>query len=55
MFRCLICQFEAVLDDAIAITERGTCICLRCFARETGSERPVSRELRAAVERVLTA
>lgn len=50
-----MCQFEAVLDDAIAITERGTCICVRCYARETGSERPVSRELQAAVERVLTA
>jgi hypothetical protein len=53
MYRCLICHFTVVLDDAIAVTRRGACICVRCFARETESERPLPRALRQEVERAL--
>lgn len=35
-YRCLICRWGAQLDDAIAITRRGICICLSCYLHETG-------------------
>lgn len=54
MFRCLICHFAVELDDAIAVTRRGTCICVRCFARETDSQHPFSAALRRDVEDALT-
>jgi hypothetical protein len=53
MYRCLICRFEVQLDDAIAATRRGTCICLRCYARETNSEHPLPLSLRREVEQAL--
>ncbi len=55
MYRCLICHFNVELDDAIAATRRGTCICVRCFARETNSEQAVSPALRRDVEDALAA
>jgi hypothetical protein len=52
MLTCLICHFETPLDDAVAPTASGRCVCLRCFIRETRTERamPASlqRELSAA-------
>lgn len=55
MFRCLICHFTVELDDAIAATRRGTCICVRCFARETNSQHALSPALRREVEQALAA
>jgi len=55
MYRCLICGFEVELDDAIAPTRRGTCICVRCYARETKTEHPLPAGLRREVEEALTA
>jgi hypothetical protein len=53
MFTCIICRFEVPLDDAVAPTAAGRCVCLRCFSRETATARPMSkslhRELAAAV------
>jgi hypothetical protein len=55
MYRCLICRFGVELDDAIALTSRGTCICVRCFARETKSEQRVPAALRRDVEAAMPA
>ena len=55
MYRCLICHFTVELDDAIAATRRGTCVCVRCFARETKSEHPLSATLRREVEEAMAA
>ncbi len=55
MFRCVICHFDVELDDAIAATRRGTCVCVRCFARETNTEHPVPSALRRELERALAA
>jgi hypothetical protein len=52
MLTCLICHFETPLDDAVAPTASGRCVCLRCFMRETHTERTMpsslQRELAAA-------
>jgi hypothetical protein len=53
MYRCLICRFDVELDDAIAPTRRGTCICVRCYARETQNERQVPVSLRRELEEAL--
>jgi hypothetical protein len=45
MFICVICRFEAELDDVIAPTSTGRCVCLRCFARETGTTLFASKTL----------
>ncbi len=55
MYRCLICRFEVELDDAIAPTRRGTCICVRCYARETKTEHMVPPALRRELEQALAA
>ncbi len=47
MWVCGICRFETVLDDCVVTTSKGTCICLRCYERETGSTKPMSKALRA--------
>ena len=53
MYRCLLCQFTVEFDDAIAPTRGGTCICVRCFARETASVRVVPPALRREIEEAL--
>ena len=55
MRTCTICRFETELDD-VALTLGGEhCICLRCFSRETGSERPMPKSLRRDVVAALAA
>ena len=46
MFTCVICHFATELDDVAVPGGASSCVCLRCYARETGSERPMSKELR---------
>ena len=46
MWTCRICRFATDLDDVVIATAHGTCICLRCFLRETGSARPLPQALR---------
>lgn len=46
MFTCVLCRFEVLLDDAVTPTAAGRCVCVRCFARETETERRMSRRLR---------
>jgi hypothetical protein len=49
MLTCIICRFDTELDDAVAPGATGRCVCLRCFHRETDSERPMPHELRRAI------
>jgi hypothetical protein len=55
MLTCIICRFETELDDAVAATPRGRCVCLRCYNRETGAERRMPKDLRRAVVEALAA
>ena len=55
MWTCRICHFETVLDDVVVATPRGSCVCLRCFIRETGSTRPLPRALRRDLVATLAA
>jgi hypothetical protein len=49
MLTCIICRFDTELDDAISATAGGRCLCLRCYNRETGNERPMPKALRRDV------
>lgn len=53
MYKCVICRFEAELDDAIAPPAGGRCVCLRCFARETETARPMPGALRRDIAAAL--
>lgn len=53
MTTCIICHFETELDDVVVSSTTGRCICLRCFARETGTERPMPKTLRREVSAML--
>jgi hypothetical protein len=53
MFLCIICHFEAELDDVAATATSGRCVCLRCYARVTDTERPMPKTLRRAVRMML--
>ncbi len=46
MFTCIICHFGTTLDDTVVAGRNGRCICLRCYVRETDSERPMTSSLR---------
>lgn len=52
MFTCIICQFDCELDDVVVLSPLGTCICLRCFNRETGSTKPMPKGLRTQIAAV---
>lgn len=54
MYLCVLCKFEVVLDDAIAITKRGNCVCIRCYARETDTQHPIPTALRRELEETMT-
>ena len=53
MYTCILCRFTVELDDAVTPTETGQCICLRCFARETDSTRPMPKAFRREIMDVL--
>ena len=46
MWTCTICRFATELDDAVVTTTHGSCICLRCFDRETNQSKPMPKALR---------
>jgi len=54
MFTCVICHFDTPLDDTVVSGRNGRCICLRCYFRETDSERPMTRELRRDLSTALS-
>jgi len=46
MYSCIICHFDTELDDVAVPGGARSCVCLRCYSRETRSERPMPRRLR---------
>ncbi len=50
MRRCLVCHYETDMDDVVVANGRGSCICVRCYARETGHTLVMPRALRRDVE-----
>jgi hypothetical protein len=46
MSTCIICRFETELDDVVIGGSAGRAVCLRCYARETGTARPMPKALR---------
>jgi hypothetical protein len=53
MTPCVLCRFEIELDDAAVGSAVGRCVCLRCYARETGTGRPMPVALRRQLIAVL--
>jgi hypothetical protein len=52
---CTICHFETVPDDVMLAGPGGRCVCLACFARETGHERRMPPKLRRQLDALLDA
>ncbi len=52
---CRICCFETQADDVAVGSAHGggRCICLRCYARETGTTRTMPLGLQQTIVRVL--
>lgn len=55
MSTCAICRFETELDDIVLRVAAGRCVCLRCYARETGAVRRLPRALRRDIAATLAA
>ena len=53
MSRCQICHFATELDDVALTLRVSGIICLRCFDRETASQRPMPKPLRRQLEATL--
>lgn len=54
---CIICRFETEIDDVV-VAGAGPgcqCVCLRCFARETGNTRPMRKALVRELSATLSA
>lgn len=49
MFTCVICRFPVDLDDVALPGRNGRCICLRCYARETGTAHPMPKPLQREI------
>jgi len=52
MLRCILCKWEVETDDIAILAGSGRVICVRCFDREVGDDKPMPRELRVEVTRV---
>lgn len=52
MFNCRICKFGYELDD-VAVGGAISVICVRCYARETGTEIKMPKPLRRSLSEVL--
>jgi hypothetical protein len=55
MITCRICRFDTELDDVAIPGEGGWCICVRCFARETNTTKPMPKWLRRELSAALAA
>jgi hypothetical protein len=55
MFTCILCRFQMEADDAAVGGLGGTCICLRCYVRQVGTERPMPAALRRELTATLAA
>ncbi len=49
---CIICRFECELDDVV-VRSALHCVCLRCYLRETGENRPMAKKLQRELSAVL--
>jgi ribosomal protein L40E len=47
---CAICHFGMELDDVAVEVGNGRGVCLRCYARETSTQRPMPNTLRRALQ-----
>lgn len=54
METCRICHFEMTLDDTALESETGKPVCLRCYARLTGTELRMPRKLRLQLQACMT-
>jgi len=45
MYLCTLCHFDCPLDDVVVAAAAGRCICLRCYARETETTKPMPKPL----------
>ena len=52
---CTICQFETERDDIALSLGAYRCVYLRCYARETGTARPLPRALCHQLDATLAA
>ena len=58
LFRCVICHFDVQFDDVAvpaAHHEAAQCICVKCYRRETDSEKPMDKRLRGQLMQTLDA
>lgn len=56
LFRCVVCHFEVQFDDVKIHATRGpNCVCVRCFHRETNSEKTLDKRSREEWERFVNA
>jgi hypothetical protein len=46
---CVICRFTVELDDIAVVGGTRSCVCLRCYTRETHSELRMPKGLRQDV------
>jgi hypothetical protein len=46
---CIICRFETEIDDVAVEGAAGHVVCIRCYARETETERPMPKTLRQEI------
>jgi hypothetical protein len=54
MYLCVICRFAVELDDAVVPTSSGTCVCIRCFVRQTENDiKPMDKDLKLSIEALL--
>lgn len=54
MYVCKICHFLTEFDDVVLQYIRiGKCVCLRCFDRELGYHRPMSKQLQDMLNEAL--
>jgi hypothetical protein len=53
MHPCILCHFDTELDDVALTLAASGIICLRCFDRETASQRPMPKPLRRQLEATL--
>jgi hypothetical protein len=52
---CELCHFEVEADDVALSRASGQCVCLRCYLREAGVERPMPKAFRREIEACLSA
>jgi hypothetical protein len=55
MFRCVVCGFDTEMDDTVMTSASGRCVCLRCYTRETSTQKRMTDTLRRELAATLAA